>query len=326
MLKGKMRPAEIAAEIGCSVRTIYRELRRGRCEVLQGGTYKTITGYSADLAQTTATRHSSGPKPKLLADPALAEMLCYLIKRGHYSPAAAIQELRLQGIACTVCANTIYRGIHHGILPIKGSDLPVGYYRKKKVYTKRSLYVSKRHLSDRSISDRPEAASNRQTFGHWEIDTVVGRRTGTGKCLCVLTERKTRFEVLRLLDRKTMRAVHRSLSGITSANGDATSLVFKSLTCDNGSEFSDAALLEQFAPTYFCHPYSSWERGSNENQNKLIHRFVLKGKSMNQLTDSDVECLQLWMNHYPRKALGWQRPVDLFAREPAVLGVEQFLI
>ena len=80
--------------------------------------------------------------------------------------------------------------------------------------------------------------------------------------------------------------------------------------------------MEQFVPIYYCHPYSSWERGTNENQNKLIRRFCKKGKSMACVTADHAEYITLWMNNYPRRLLGWRRPADLMAAECAAMGIK----
>ena len=87
-------------------------------------------------------------------------------------------------------------------------------------------------------------------------------------------------------------------------------------------EFSAAKEMEQLTPIYYCHPYSCWERGTNENQNKLIRRFCKKGKSMAGITPDHAEYRTLWMNNYPRRLLGWQRPADLMAAECAALGAK----
>lgn len=321
MIKGHMKPGEIAAQIGCSVRTVYREVQRGQCTVIDSETYAFKNEYSAHVGQKAVTRSSRyGACPKLIVNIALAEMLCSLIKKYRYSPAAAVQEIKMQGLL-SVSVTTVYRSIYRGILPLDSLDLPVGRYKPKPQNILK--YTSKKHLNDRSIDDRP---GTREDFGHWELDTVVGKAAGKQKCLAVLTERKTRFEVIRLLDGKTVQAVSDSLVKIRNENQDVTDLVFQSLACDNGTEFSDSSVLEQLAPTYYCHPYHSWERGSNENQNKLIRRFIPKGKSMNQLTEKDIVKIQTWMNNYPRQLLGWQRPADLFAQELANLGITNFVI
>ena len=141
----------------------------------------------------------------------------------------------------------------------------------------------------------------REDVGFWEMDTVVGTSAGPSRCLLVLTERKTRFEIVRVLESKTAREVLRVLRELRQEFGEDFRKLFKTITCDNGCEFAAAKEMEQFAPIYYCHPYSSWERGTNENQNKLI---------------------RLWMNNYPRRLLGWRRPADLMAAECAAMGIK----
>lgn len=141
---------EIAQMVGCSVRTVYRELQRGRCEQLRGSTWETYYTYSATIAQRRADtcRGRLGRPCKLLGDAALMRYLeKYIAKK--YSPAAALREAEFQGIgAVRVSVNTVYRYIYRGRLQVKGMDLPVGRYRAKKQAKK---YVSKKHINDMSI-------------------------------------------------------------------------------------------------------------------------------------------------------------------------------
>ncbi len=113
-----------------------------------------------------------------------------------------------------------------------------------------------------------------------------------------------------------------SLCFPVAADDDGYSAIVSDITCDNGCEFAAAKEMEQFAPIYYCHPYSSWERGTNENQNKLIRRFCKKGKSMACVTADHAEYITLWMNNYPRRLLGWRRPADLMAAECAAMGIK----
>lgn len=124
----------------------------------------------------------------------------------------------------------------------------------------------------------------------------------------MLTERKTRYEIVRVLESKTAREVLRVLHTLRHDLGKDFGKIFRAITCDNGCEFSAAKEMEQLTPIYYCHPYSCWERGTNENQNKLIRRFCRKGKSMATLTDDHAEYITLWMNNYPRRLLGWAAP------------------
>lgn len=181
---------------------------------------------------------------------------------------------------------------------------------------------AKAHRNDRSIDERPPEVETREDVGFWEMDTVVGTSAGPSRCLLVLTERKTRFEIVRVLESKTAREVLRVLRELRQEFGEDFRKLFKAITCDNGCEFAAAKEMEQFAPIYYCHPYSSWERGTNENQNKLIRHFCKKGKSMACVTADHAEYITLWMNNYPRRLLGWRRPADLMAAECAAMGIK----
>lgn len=321
LLKAKVSAAKIAEVVGCSKRTVYREIQRGLCEQLNGTTYEMYTIYSAQKAQNRTDKMNDlhkGRPVKLC--PELAAYLEDYIGSRHYSPAAAAREILLQGLALPqISANTVYRYIYRGYLRLCGLDLPVGRYNVKQ---KQEQRPAKSHRNDRSIDDRPSEIETREDVGFWEMDTVVGKSAGASRCLLVLTERKTRFEIVRVLRSKTTREVLRVLKELRQEFGEDFRKLFKAITCDNGCEFAAAKEMEQFAPIYYCHPYSSWERGSNENQNKLIRRFCKKGKSMTGVTADHAEYITLWMNNYPRRLLGWRRPADLMAAECAALGIK----
>lgn len=321
LLKAKVSASQIAAVVGCSKRTVYREIQRGQCEQLNGTTYEMYTIYSAQKAQNRADQMNDlhkGRPCKLC--PELAAYLEDYIGRRHYSPAAAAQEIILQGLPLPgISANTVYRYIYRGYLRLCGLDLPVGRYNVKQKPEQRP---AKAHQNDRSIDERAPEVETREDMGFWEMDTVVGKSAGPSRCLLVLTERKTRFEIVRVLESKTAREVLRVLRELRQEFGEGFGKLFKAIFCDNGCEFAAAKEMEQFAPIYYCHPYSSWERGTNENQNKLIRRFCKKGKSMARVTADHAEYITLWMNTYPRRLLGWQRPADLMAAECAALGIK----
>ncbi len=99
--------------------------------------------------------------------------------------------------------------------------------------------------------------------------------------------------------------------------GDKFSQIFKTITSDNGSEFAELAKLEDNTKTkvYFAHPYSSWERGSNERHNGLLRRFIPKGKRIGKYTSDDILLTADWCNLLPRKILGYKSPDDLFENE-----------
>lgn len=115
---------------------------------------------------------------------------------------------------------------------------------------------------------------------------------------------------------KTAACTVRALDILQRRYGADFPRIFKTITVDNGCEFADVKGIEKDGRTqlYFCHPYSSWERGSNENLNKMIRRFVPKGFSINKVSRKQVHRIQTFMNSYPRKILGWRCADDVFMK------------
>lgn len=129
-----------------------------------------------------------------------------------------------------------------------------------------------------------------------------------------IVERKTRNAIVRKIVSKTADAVMSELKTIKNIYGAEFSQVFKTITGDNGSEFSELSTLENHTNTkvYFTHPYSSFEKGTNERHNGLIRRFIPKGKSMSDYSSAEIEFIEEWMNTLPRRILQYKTPEQLF--------------
>lgn len=164
----------------------------------------------------------------------------------------------------------------------------------------------------RSIDKRPKEANERAVAGHWEMDTVYSGKGCSPSCLLTLTERKTRTEIARKIPDRTSASVTAEIDKIERQLGSGLfRKMFKSLTPDNGVEFSNAVCLESSVlrkqprtELYFAHPYSSFERGTNENHNGIIRRFIPKGSDIGLEKISSIRKIQNWMNNYPRRILG----------------------
>ena len=217
-----------------------------------------------------------------------------------------------------VCRQTLYSYVDKRIFArLTNKDLPFkGARRKKKTQHIRRMKTAPK---GDSIEKRPEEGNTRQEPGHWEMDLVVSCRGGH-KCLLVLTERVTRQEIMRLIPDKTAASVVRALNTIERKYGKLFPTVFKSITVDNGSEFADCAGLERSVlkkrgkrtKMYYCHPYCSSERGSNEKQNQMIRRKFPKGTNFDKVSPNEVKMVEDWLNRYPRKILGWYSSADMF--------------
>lgn len=309
---------EIAGILGFTPRSVYRELKRGRYGHLNYE-YLIEDRYSPELADERyrAKLHAKGPELKIGSDMAFAEYVEYKICTEHYSPAAVLGEIRAKGLKfdTTVSKSTLYSYIDKGIfLTLTNKDLPVKR-RKKSCY---KHVRPKRAPKGDSIEKRPEDIAARDCAGHWEMDCVVGK-SGTKKTLLVLTERYSRMELVRLMPDKTAHSVVKALNSIERKCGSGLFRnLFKTITVDNGSEFADCDGMEHSVngrlrtKVYYCHPYSAYERGSNENANKLIRRHYPKGISFDKVTQKAVRKLQNWINDYPRKIFDYRSSRDVF--------------
>jgi len=315
LLRANHTIGEIARQLGRDRRTIQREKARGTVGQLDSE-YRDVLRYFSDVGQRVAGDRAAnkGRALKIGYNHALCRELERLIVGERYSPDAALGWLRQHGQPgiVTICTRTLYRYIDCELFAgISNKDLPVkrtGKKRHKALH--RKAYTN---IRGKSIEQRPKHVDSRCEQGHWEMDCVVGK-SGTNACLLVFTERVTRCELIYKMKRKTQTCVSAVLDRLERRYGDRFSEHFKTITADNGSEFLDGERMERSirSPSkkrtsiYYAHPYSAWERGSNENQNKLIRRFVPKGTDISKLTSKDVKHIEYWMNHYPRRQFGYR--------------------
>ena len=319
MLKEKKSKREIADVLRVHFTTIYREIKRGQYEHLNSD-YTTELRYSPDIAQKRyeESLRAKGPGLKIGKDHELATFLEEMIADKHYSPDAALGEIKRRGLkfSTTICRVTLYNSIDKGVfLRLTNKDLPRQGEKKEKHREVRAA----RPPRGESIEKRPNEVNDRSVFGHWEGDSVVGRK-GSKKTLFCLTERVTRKELVFHLPDKTAASVVRALDTLEHKFGDLFPRLFKSITFDNGCEFSDCAGIErsslregeQRTKAYYCHPYSSYERGSNENQNGMLRRPFPKGTSFDEVTSEQVAAAEDWLNNYPRAMFDYKSSNDLF--------------
>ncbi len=140
-----------------------------------------------------------------------------------------------------------------------------------------------------------------------------------------LDRRWPKGRILRKLKGGTQATVVRAINGIERQMGkEAFKVVFKSITADNGSEFLDFHALEKSVHgglrrthIYYAHPYSSWERGTNENTNRMIRRFIPKGSDISKITRAEIQKIEDWINRYPRKILDFKTAEEMFIQELA---------
>ena len=314
-LKMKMPVYKIAKEMGKCPQTIYNEKKRGTVELLDTH-LRPYKVYCADVAQNryNKVKLNKGNLPKAHNCPDLINLAEYYIKKKRYSPyAASVMLKNCSGLDVTVCERTIYNYIYKGVLKnVKRSDMP---YKKRKQVHKKVVRVPLKNPTKPLISDRDKAIYKRNVYGHWEMDTVYTSKSNRNKsCLLVLTERQTLEEIIMKIPNRKAESVVNCLNTLEKYYGKETFRnTFKTITCDNGVEFADYEGITHDGRTmlFYCHPFCSFERGSNENQNKLIRRWIKKGESIGNFSDKEIKDIEDWINNYPRKLFRGASSADI---------------
>ena len=313
MLKDGKTAYAISKVLERPINTVLNEIRRGTVDQIKVG--NTIRIYLADAGQAKyiENRKACCKQFQVLECEDFVKYIETTMLENSWSVDAAVGRARQsEAFSKTLCTKTIYNYIDLGLIGIKNFHLPLKLRRKVKGSVIRK---NKKILGD-SISTRPDYVNNREEFGHWEIDTVIGSKSKNDEALLTLVERKTRNMLVRKIPGKTAEAVMAELESLKEDFGSGFSQVFKSITSDNGSEFSELATLQTGdTKVYFTHPYSSFERGTNERHNGLLRRFIPKGKWISHYSHEAISFLGDWVNGLPRKILGYKTPEELFDRE-----------
>ena len=166
------------------------------------------------------------------------------------------------------------------------------------------------------MNRRPKNINLRDAFGHWEIDSIIGSSKGKKESCLVITERMTRQEiVMKVLD-KTAASTTKAMQCLKRKLGRDFNKLFLTVSSDNGCEFADQDGFDNLGvPVFYCHPQAPHERGSNENNNKLLRRHFPKGESMKKKTQHDATLAQHFINGYPREMFDGKSSGDLFRDE-----------
>ena len=313
----------IAGTLGRHRRTIERELARGGV-THRDTEWRTQRAYSSDRGQDVHDLNATakGTALKLGANRTLAEFVRVRIVTHQESPAVVACRLRAANVPGAVCTKTLYTYIDLGLIAGVSNESLWEKHRRRR-HARRMLRRAPRvPTRRRSIEHRPEQVEARREFGHWEIDLLSGSCRSSA-ALLTLVERKTRKLILRKLPDKTQASVLRALNGIERGLGAAAfRSVFRSITADNGVEFLDVDGLQNSVlgaqrrtALFYAHPYASWERGTNENTNRIIRRFVAKGRNIQSLSRQTIRTIQSWINNYPRRILDFASSSQCFDRE-----------
>lgn len=284
---------EIARKIGCNKSTISREIR-SRSERSEYNSFSAQCNYETN-------RERCKMKKKLHS----IDLRNYVVERieSGWSPACIVGRMALENKPFSLCAETIYNFVYTDSYCIERKlyqYLRRGKRRRTKLNNRKTK--SEKILNKVSIEKRPEQINNRSEFGHWEGDSIVSK--GKKSFLNTLVERLSRFTIATKLGDHTSQLTK---IAITAAFGN---LYEKSVTVDNGTEFSKHE--DYGVDVYFCHPYSSWEKGTNENTNGLIRRYLPKTKKFDTVTQEDLNDIIWELNNRPRKVLGYKTPQEVY--------------
>ena len=300
----------IAKELNCSPTTIGNELRRGTAP--RKSNRGRLPEYSAKRGQSEYQKNKSRCcRPhKVQVCKRFVEWVAMQVRKHKWSLDACVGYAKRHGLFKTsemVCTKTLYNELWKGNLPISLFEVPVALKRRR----------NKHHISlkkpprGRSIDERPEISSD--DFGHWEGDTVIGKKKGKEAVILTLLEKKSDNFIAVRIPSKTAAAVNEAMAQLKAYFGDLFSEVFKTITVDNGAEFDSFSEIESYGTAvYYAHPYSSWERPQNERHNGLFREFVPKGTSIERYSAEDILAFADELNSRPRKRLDYASPEDIF--------------
>jgi len=216
-----------------------------------------------------------------------------------------------------VCTETIYQYIYEG--EGRYGDTYTHLRRKKKPKRQRrfSRKPQKTSIPERiSIHTRPEEINEKSTIGHWETDTVEGKR-GQKQAISVQHERKLLLTRIHKIEDKTAQETE---TAIRKSMDTLPEHIFKSITYDNGSEGANHIKLKRDygIQTYFCDAYASWQKGGVENTNGLLRQYIPKGSSLSNITHEKLYWIQEKLNNRPRKTLNYLTPNEMLFKETGV--------
>lgn len=250
----------------------------------------------------------------------LAKFIEDKIKKDKWSPDVIVGWMNRhkyyskQGFT-SISTPTIYNAIRYGIINVNLNDTRRMKYKPEYKYKEISnVSLSKLPYS---ITNRPDEINKREVFRHFELDTVLSKKTGKDDYLLTITERKTRFEMIFRLPAKSSSEVTNKINQLKIFLDKHYDKIFKSYTTDNGSEFSNFIEIMNNSKTdfYFCHPYCSGEKGTNEKHNSMIRYFIPKGSLIENISNNEINKIASWMNNYPRKILNYKTPLECILEE-----------
>jgi len=302
---GRLSLRTIARQLGRAPSTISREINRN----------DGLKRYRANQADKAAWDRAHRPKPcKLAGNLQLGRIIASKLQC-HWSPeqiAGWLKKAHAGNEKLQVSHETIYRSLFIQARGVLKREL-LQYLRTKRVMRcpqKTSLKgKGLGHITDAvSIRERPASVEDRAVPGHWEGDLICG---SNNSFIATLVERQTRYVMLAKVSGKDTEAV---INALIKQAKKLPNELYQSLTWDRGSEMADHRrfTLDTDIQVYFCDPQSPWQRGSNENTNRLLRQYLPKGTNLSLHSQAKLNAIARQLNQRPRKKLGYETPAERF--------------
>lgn len=315
---------QIADEINRNKSIVSREIKRNSYMKWNEKMAKYVRIYSAARAQGDyeARKKNAGRKSAIEKDRALKQFIEDKILKEKWSPEEVAGYIKKHDIKFKIQPSfqTIYYWIENKKLKIGILDLVHKAKLEKKDKQERAEKFPKH--KEKSIHKRPKEIDENKIFGHWELDCVEGKK-GSKKTYMTLLERVTKKYIVIEMKEHTNKCVKEAIDKLEEKYGKYFKEIFKSMTTDNGHEFlnydnieiSKINKKERRTVVYYTDPYSSWQKGMNENCNGILRRFIPKGIDLNKITTEKLEKILRKINGKPRKILGFVSAEELFEEE-----------
>lgn len=313
MVKKKYTMQEMSEELGRNKSIISREINRHCDEKWDYNTGICKKVYSAAVAQGKYeySKKKAGRKCKL--NRALKQFIEDKILKEKWSPEEVAGYIKVNDIKFDIQPSfqLIYYWIEKKKLKISPLDLAHKAKLEKKEKREEKEEKLPKH-EEKSIHKRPKEIDENKEFGHWELDCVEGAK-GSKKTYMTLLERLTKKYIVIEMIEHTNECIKQAIDSLEEKYGDKFSKIFKSMTTDNGHEFLNYDKIEiskfnknqRRTVVYYADPYSSWQKGMNENCNGILRRFIPKGTDLNRISSEKLEKILKKINGKPRKILGF---------------------
>lgn len=296
-LKANFTITQIAMELGVHKSTISRELKRNSKK----------RSYNAHFASTLSKERKRESYKHAVFDQNMKQYIDKKLIHNQWSPEQIKGRCDLDGIPM-VSTERIYQYIYAN--QTEGGYL---YLHLRTARRWRRKRLNRKHqrgqIPNRTMIDqRPKIVDAKERFGDWEVDTIIGKNHKTA--ILTATERKSQFELMVKTDGTKAESIRKQMINLLAPFKE----LVKTITSDNGKEFT---MHQEIAKKleidfYFADPYSPWQRGLNEYNNKLIRQYLPKKTDFNLINNNEINMIITKLNNRPRKLLGYKTPNEVF--------------